>query len=119
MPIRINTTDALELIVKELISKNAASKIKQDKSKVAKILAEIDALAKEVESELSNDISKISASIQAEVDTMFTGMSVVFETGVGKFDPEKAAVSYLKIMEVQRRYQIKGLEYNDPFFGLR
>ncbi|WP_368177134.1 ATP-dependent endonuclease [Aeromonas sp. s11] len=93
MPIRINptdTTDALELIVKELISKNAASKIKQDKSKVAKILAEIDVLAKEVESELSNDISKISASIQAEVDTMFSGMSVVFETGVGKFDPEKA-----------------------------
>ncbi|HDX8615995.1 TPA: AAA family ATPase [Aeromonas dhakensis] len=93
MPIRINptdTTDALELIVKELISKNAASKIKQDKSKVSKILAEIDVLAKEVESELSSDISKISASIQAEVDTMFTGMSVVFETGVGKFDPEKA-----------------------------
>lgn len=93
MPIRINptdTTDALELIVKELISKNAASKIKQDKSKIAKILAEIDVLAKEVESELSNDISKISSSIQAEVDTMFTGMTVLFETGVGKFDPEKA-----------------------------
>lgn len=93
MPIRINPTDsteALEQIVKELISKNAAAKIKQDKSKVAKIMAEIDALAKEVETELSSEISLISTSIQSEVDKMFSGMNVTFEAGVGKFDPEKA-----------------------------
>ena len=92
-PIRINptdNTDALEQVVKELISKNAAEKIKQDKSKVAKIIAEIDALAKEVETELSGDISAISTSIQSEVEKMFTGMKVNFEAGVGKFDPEKA-----------------------------
>lgn len=93
MPIRINptdNTDALEQVVKELISKNASAKIKQDKSKVAKIMAEIDALAKEVETELSSEISSISSSIQLEVDKMFSGMNVTFEAGVGKFDPEKA-----------------------------
>ncbi|TOB14766.1 endonuclease, partial [Vibrio parahaemolyticus] len=93
MPIRINPTDnteALEQVVKELISKNAAAKIKQDKSKVAKIMAEIDVLAKEVETELSSEISLISTSIQTEVDKMFKGMNVTFEAGVGKFDPEKA-----------------------------
>ena len=93
MPIRINptdNTDALEQVVKELISKNAAAKIKQDKSKVAKIMAEIDALAKEVETELSGEILLISSSIQSEVEKMFKGMNVTFETGVGKFDPEKA-----------------------------
>lgn len=93
MPVRINptdSTDALEQVVKELISKNAAEKIKQDKSKVAKIITEIEALAKEVETELSSEISIISTGIQSEVDKMFTGMTVSFETGVGKFDPEKA-----------------------------
>ncbi|MGR5559902.1 MULTISPECIES: ATP-dependent nuclease [Vibrio] len=93
MPVRINptdSTDALEQVVKELISKNAAVKIKQDKSKLANIMAEIDTLAKEVENELSGDISAISTSIQSEVSKMFTGMTVSFEAGVGKFDPEKA-----------------------------
>lgn len=93
MPIRINptdSTDALEQVVKELISKSAAKKIKQDKSKIAKIIAEIDILAKEVELELSGDISAISTSIQIEVEKMFAGMKVKFEAGVGKFDPEKA-----------------------------
>ena len=93
MPIRINptdNTDALEQVVKELISKSAAEKIKHDKSKVSKIMAEIDVLAKEVESELSSEISAIGDSIQTEVDKLFTGTNVKFETGVGKFDPEKA-----------------------------
>ena len=93
MPIRVNptdSTDALEQVVKELISKNAGTKIKQDKSKVSRIIAEIDALAKEVKTELSSEISLISTSIQSEVDKMFKGMNVTFETGVGKFDPEKA-----------------------------
>lgn len=93
MPVRISptdNTDALEQVVKELISKNAASKIKQDKSKVAKIIAEINSLAKEVESELSSEISTISSSIQFEVDKMFVGTHVSFETGVGNFDPEKS-----------------------------
>lgn len=93
MPIRINptdSTDALEQVVKELISKSAAEKIRQDRSKIAKIMAEIDALAKEVETELSSDISLISTSIQSEVVKMFNGVIVRFEAGVGKFDPEKA-----------------------------
>ncbi|WP_394165527.1 AAA family ATPase [Neptunomonas phycophila] len=92
-PIRINptdSTDSLEQIVKELISKNAANSIKKDKSKISKIMAEIDILAKEAEKELSSDIDAINQGIQAEIELLFKGVNVHFETGVGKFDPEKA-----------------------------
>lgn len=92
-PIRINptdTTESLEQIVKDLIAKNAAEKIKTDKSKLARIISEIEVLAKEVESEISEDINSINESIQSEMASLFNGVKVNFETGVGKFEPEKA-----------------------------
>ncbi|MDO6545532.1 ATP-dependent nuclease [Photobacterium sanguinicancri] len=92
-PIRINPTDspdALEQIVKDLIAKSASNKIKKDKSKIAKIISEIEALAQEVENEISGDIDSINKSIQVGVESLFKGVKVKFETGVGKFEPEKA-----------------------------
>lgn len=92
-PIRINptdSTDALEQIVKELISKNASASIKKDKSRISKIMDEINVLAKEAEQELSGDIGAINSGIQSEIDNLFKNVKVHFETGVGKFDPEKA-----------------------------
>lgn len=92
-PIRINPTDshvALETIVKDLIASNAVEKIKSDKSKAAGIISEIQSLAKEIEGELLDSIQDISAGIEENVDVMFKGVKVRFETGVGKFEPEKA-----------------------------
>lgn len=92
-PIRINptdTTDALEQIVKDLLAKSTADKIKKDKSKISKIIAEIDTLAKEVEKEIADDIRSINESIQSEISNLFRDVIVNFETGVGKFEPEKA-----------------------------
>ncbi|HEY3986965.1 ATP-dependent nuclease [Cedecea sp.] len=92
-PIRINPNDspsALEQIVKDLIASNALKKIKADKSKVSKILGEIQVLAKEIEVELDDSIKEISQGIEDNVESMFNGLKVRFETGVGKFEPEKA-----------------------------
>lgn len=92
-PIRLNPNDqydALEKIVKDLAAKNAAKKLKDDKSKVASIVAEIQKLAKEVDKELSNSIRELNNKIELELNKLFQSTTVIFETGVGKFKPEDA-----------------------------
>lgn len=92
-PIRINpndNTDQLEKVLKDLISKSAQQKIKSDKSKLSSIISEIEKLAKEVESEISSDIAILNSKIEIEVQKLFEGIKVGFETGVGKFKPEDA-----------------------------
>lgn len=92
-PIRVNPSDgyeALEKVIKDLVSKSASEKIKSDKSKVKTIIQEIEKLAKEVETEISSDISKINSRIESEVQKLFSGVSIGFETGVGKFKAEDA-----------------------------
>jgi putative ATP-dependent endonuclease of OLD family len=92
-PIRVNPNDgydALEKVVKDLASKNAAEQLKSDKSKVASIVAQIEKLAKEVENEISGEISALNEKIEAEIGKLFSGMKVGFETGVGKFKAEDA-----------------------------
>lgn len=92
-PIRINPndeTDYLEKVLKDLIAKSAKDKIKNDKSKLSKIIAEIEELAKEVEAEISADIGNLNAKIEIEVQKLFENIEVGFETGVGKFKPEEA-----------------------------
>lgn len=92
-PIRINPndeTDALEKVLKDLIATSAKDKIKNDKSKLSKIIAEIEELAKEVETEISTDIANLSTKIEIEVQKLFENIQVGFETGVGRFKPEEA-----------------------------
>tara|TARA_R110000772_G_scaffold268718_1_gene397911 strand:+ start:491 stop:2137 length:1647 start_codon:yes stop_codon:yes gene_type:complete len=93
VPIRVNPKDgydALEKVVKDLAAKNAAKMLKDDKSKVAGIVAEIEKLAKEVEAEISGDINKLNSEIESEIKKLFPTVKVGFETGVGKFKPEDA-----------------------------
>lgn len=93
VPIRLNPNDgydALEKIVKDLAAKNAAQQLKDDKSKVASIVAEIEKLAKEVDRELSGSIGQLSRKIENELNKLFQGATVSFETGVGKFKAEDA-----------------------------
>lgn len=93
VPIRINPNDDtgyLEKVLKDLISKSAQQKIKNDRSKLSTIIAEIDKLAKEVETEISTDIASLNEKIEIEVQKLFDGIKVGFETGVGKFKPEDA-----------------------------
>jgi predicted ATP-dependent endonuclease of OLD family len=93
IPIRLNPNDgydALEKVVKDLASKNAAKKLKDDKSKIAGIVAEIEKLAQEVDRELSGSIGQLSNKIQLELNKLFQGATVSFETGVGKFKAEDA-----------------------------
>lgn len=92
-PIRINPNDgfeALEKIVKELASKSAEKLLKDDKGKLAGIVAEIQKLAEEVEQTISGDIANINKRIEKEVLKLFSGLKIGFETGVGKFKPEDA-----------------------------
>lgn len=92
-PVRLSPNDgydALEKVVKDLASKNAAQKLKDDKSKVAGIVAEIEKLAKEVDKELSGSIGQLSNKIEVELNKLFQGATVSFETGVGKFKAEDA-----------------------------
>ncbi|TFF77780.1 endonuclease [Aeromonas taiwanensis] len=93
IPIRLNPNDdydALEKVVKDLASKNAAKQLKDDKSKVAGIISEIEKLAKEVDKEISGSIGQLSLKIEAELNKLFQGATVTFETGVGKFKAEEA-----------------------------
>ncbi len=93
IPIRVNPNDSfdsLEKVVKDLASKNAAKKIKDDKSKLKSIIDEIDKLAKEVESEIYSEITSINSKIEEELRKLFLNVSVGFETGVGKFKAEEA-----------------------------
>lgn len=92
-PIRLNPNDgyeALEKVVKDLASKNAAQKLKDDKSKVAGIISEIEKLAKEVDKEISGSVDQLNNKIETELNKLFYGASVSFETGVGKFKAEDA-----------------------------
>ncbi|CAH1590031.1 ATP-dependent endonuclease [Vibrio owensii] len=91
-PIRVNPTDSfdeLEKVVKSLAASSAVKQLK-DKSKLSRIVAEIEKLAKEVEAEISKDVSPINTKIQAELEKLFKDSKVVFETGVGKFKAEDA-----------------------------
>lgn len=72
------------------MSKRAAKQLKNDKSKVAGIVAEIEKLAKEVEQELAVEVGGINSKIEEEISKLFFGMKVGFETGVGKFKAEEA-----------------------------
>ncbi|RFP12184.1 ATP-dependent endonuclease [Duganella sp. BJB475] len=92
-PIRVNPNDgyeSLEKVVKDIVAKSAALKLKADKSKIKTIIAEIDKLAKEVEVEIAGGLLKINSRIQIEVQKLFPSISVGFETGVGKFKAEDA-----------------------------
>lgn len=92
-PIRLNPNDgydALEKVVKDLASKNAAQKLKDDKSKIANIVSEIEKLAKEVDAELAKSIGQLNSKIELELKKLFQGATVSFETGVGKFKAEDA-----------------------------
>ncbi|KAB8313228.1 ATP-dependent endonuclease [Erwinia endophytica] len=93
IPVRLNPNDnydELEKVVKDLASKNAAKKLKDDKSKISGIVAEIEKLAKEVDEELSGDIGKLSDKIELELKKLFLDATVSFETGVGRFKAEDA-----------------------------
>ncbi|WP_312438259.1 AAA family ATPase [Janthinobacterium sp.] len=92
-PIRVNPNDgyeSFEKVVKELAAKSALSKLKSDKSKLKKIIDEISKLAQEVEVEIAGGVSKINQKIQEEVQKLFPGITVKFDTGVGKFKAEDA-----------------------------
>jgi predicted ATP-dependent endonuclease of OLD family len=92
-PIRLNPNDnyeALEKIVKDLVSKNAAQKLKDDKGRLANIAAEIEKLAKEVDEELSQSVNQLSSKIELELSKLFQNSKVKFTTGVGKFKAEEA-----------------------------
>ncbi len=92
-PIRVNPNDGydgLEKVVKDLASKNAAKKLKDDKGKVAGIVSEIEKLAQEVDKEISGSVNQLSQKIESELNKLFQGASVSFETGVGKFKAEDA-----------------------------
>lgn len=92
-PIRINPNDdtaQLEKVLKDLIVKSTQAKIKNDKTKLSKIVAEIAVLANEVETEISTEIQNLNSKIEAEVQKLFSDIEVGFETGVGKFKPEDA-----------------------------
>lgn len=107
-PIRLNPNDgyeALEKVVKDLASKNAAKKVKDDKTKVAGIVAEIEKLAKEVDKELSGSIGQLSSKIETEINKLFAGSSVSFETGVGKFKVEDAIKDGSKFFIKTSNYQ--------------
>lgn len=91
IPIRLNPNDSyevLEKIVKDLALKTFIEKLKKDKTKVAGIVAEIEKLAKEVEKEFSGSIGSLNSKIEDELNKLFKGATVRFETGVGKFKPE-------------------------------
>lgn len=92
-PIRVNPNDgyeSFEKVVKDLAAKSALSKLKGDKSKLRKIIDEISKLAQEVEAEISGGVTKINLKIQDEVQKLFPGITVKFDTGVGKFKAEEA-----------------------------
>lgn len=92
-PIRLNPNDGyegLEKVVKDLVSKRAAKKLKEDTGKVSGIISEIEKLAKEVDNEIADSVSPISNKIEIELNKLFQGAEVHFETGVGKFKPEDA-----------------------------
>jgi len=91
VPIRVNPNDgyeALEKVVKDLAAKNAIQQLKKDKSKAARIISEIEKLAKEVEEEISGDVSALNSKIESELGKLFSGIKVQFETGVGKVKAE-------------------------------
>lgn len=84
IPIRLNPNDdydALEKVVKDLASKNAAKQLKDDKSKVAGIISEIEKLAKEVDKEISGSIGQLSLKIEAELNKSIPRCNSNFRNG--------------------------------------
>ena len=93
IPIRLNPNDgyeALEKVVKDLVSKSTVKKMQDDNSSVSGIVAEIEKLAQQVDKEVSISVEQISSKIENELNKLFKGAEVSFETGVGKFKPEEA-----------------------------
>ncbi|MGJ4748189.1 ATP-dependent nuclease [Leptospira sp. SA-E8] len=93
VPLRINafeTTEKLETILKDLIAKQVASAIKQDKSKILSIVEKIRELGKEIEKEIESDLSQINNSLLDSLKKSFPDVEVYFDTNVGKFEPEKS-----------------------------
>ena len=85
-----NNHEPLEKVVKELAAKNAEELISKDKGKLARIINEIETLAREVDSEISSQTSSVTKLINDEIKKIFNNVSVSFETGVGKFKAEDA-----------------------------
>jgi predicted ATP-dependent endonuclease of OLD family len=92
-PIRINpfdTTEKLESILKDLISKSVTEAIKNDKSKIMSIIEKIRELGKEIEKTIEHDINDINKLLKENMIDSFPGLDVYFDTDVGKFEPDKA-----------------------------
>jgi putative ATP-dependent endonuclease of the OLD family len=92
-PIRINpfdTTEKLESILKDLISKSVTEAIKNDKSKIVSIIEKIRELGKEIEKTIEHDINDINKLLKENMIDSFPGLDVYFDTDVGKFEPDKA-----------------------------
>ena len=93
VPIRISpfdTTDKLETIVKDLIAKEVSKSIAKDKTKITKIVDQIRVLGKEIEKEISSDLNEINDSLIESMQSSFPDTGVIFDTNVGKFEPEKS-----------------------------
>ena len=92
-PIRISPRDdpaSTELKIAEILTEVVKTQLKEDASKAAQILEELEKLTKSFGESVKEDVSKACLLIESKLAAIFPGHAIEFVPATGKFEPEKA-----------------------------
>lgn len=109
LPLKVNPFDDSEQLEKQivdLLTSAVKENIKNKQSEVAKMIGQINDLAKEVKKEISDELEQTTGKLQGNLNDIFPGNKIDIEPQVGKFDVDKilATGTHLQIANVDGKF---------------
>lgn len=109
LPLKISPFDDSEQLEKqivELLTSAVKENVKSNQSKVAKMIEQINNLAKDVKNEISEELDKTTNKLQKNLGDIFPEHTVDIEPQVGKLDVDKilATGTHLQVANVDGKY---------------
>ncbi len=109
VPLKINPFDNSEQLEKqivELLTSAVKENVKNNQSKVSQMIEQINNLAKDVKSEIAEELNETTGKLQKNLSNIFPDHTVDIEPQVGKLDVDKilATGTHLQIASTDGKY---------------
>jgi len=109
LPLKVNPFDDSEQLEKQivdLLTSAVKENIKNKQSEVAKMIEQINDLAKDVKNEISDELEQTTGKLQGNLNEIFPGNKIDIEPQVGKLDVDKilATGTHLQIASADGKY---------------
>lgn len=109
LPLKVNPFDDSEQLEKQivdLLTSAVKENIKNKQSEVAKMIDQINDIAKDVKREISEELEQTTGKLQENLNEIFPGNKIDIEPQAGKFDVDKilATGTHLQIASSDGKY---------------